>query len=77
VPEVGGPEVHRLKDLLGMYLRTRGKHRLIAPVPTFGRAAKAFRNGANLAPDRAEGQLTWESFLAQELGRQADALVRG
>jgi hypothetical protein len=29
-----------------------------------GRAARAFREGANLAPEQAVGQRTWEEFLA-------------
>lgn len=32
-----------------------------------GKAARAFREGANLAPDRAVGQKTWEQFLAERV----------
>jgi hypothetical protein len=32
-----------------------------------GQAARAMRDGANLAPDRAVGQRTWEDFLAERL----------
>lgn len=63
VPDLGGPRPHSLRDLLRAYLRTRGKHRPIVPVPTFGKAAAAFRAGANLATDRAVGRLSWEDFL--------------
>jgi hypothetical protein len=32
-----------------------------------GRAARAFRAGANLAPGQAVGHRTWEDFLADNL----------
>jgi hypothetical protein len=35
------------------------------PMRLPGKAAAAFRDGANLAPDRAVGRRTWEEFLAQ------------
>lgn len=63
VPDLAGPGVHRMADLFRSYLRTRGKHRLIMPVPVVGKAAAAFKAGANLAPDRAVGRLTWQEFL--------------
>jgi hypothetical protein len=36
-----------------------------------GQAARAIRAGANLAPDRAVGQRTWEEFLAEQARSQA------
>jgi len=33
-----------------------------------GRAARAYRAGANLAPERAVGTRTWAEFLAERLG---------
>jgi hypothetical protein len=50
------------------YLRARRKRRLLAPVRLPGRAARAFRAGANLAPERAVGVRTWEEFLAERVG---------
>lgn len=63
VPDLGGPQVHRMADLFRSYLRSRGKHRLIMPVPVAGEAATAFKGGANLAPERGVGLLTWEDVL--------------
>jgi hypothetical protein len=36
-------------------------------IPLPGKAARAFRDGANLAPEQAEGQRTWEEFLADRV----------
>jgi uncharacterized protein YbjT (DUF2867 family) len=65
VPDLGGPKVYRMKELIHSYLHARGKHRLIVPVRMPGQAAHAYRAGANLTPDRAIGQRTWEEFLAE------------
>jgi uncharacterized protein YbjT (DUF2867 family) len=64
VPDVAGPEVRGLGDLVRAYLRSRGKRRPFVPVPVFGSAARAVRDGAILAPDRAVGRQTWDEFLA-------------
>jgi uncharacterized protein YbjT (DUF2867 family) len=63
VPEMGGPQVYGMADLLREYLRARGKHRMMVPVRAPGKAARAFRAGANLAPEQAVGDRTWEEFL--------------
>lgn len=71
VPDLAGPRVYPVADLLRGYLRASGRRRLILPVPFPGRAARAFRAGANLAPDRAAGRRTWEDFLAERVGAGA------
>jgi uncharacterized protein YbjT (DUF2867 family) len=68
VPDLGGPRVYEMATLVRGYLRARGRHRPILPVRVPGAAARAFRAGANLAPDRAVGRRTWEEFLADQLG---------
>jgi uncharacterized protein YbjT (DUF2867 family) len=68
VPDIAGPHVYEMSDLLRSYLRARGRHRPIVSVRVPGKAARAFRAGANLAPDRAVGHRTWEEFLAARVG---------
>ncbi|MFI7613553.1 SDR family oxidoreductase [Nonomuraea terrae] len=71
VPDIAGPRVYAMEDLARDYLRAAGRRRLVVPVRTPGKAAAAYRAGANLAPDRAVGRRTWEDFLAEQerLGR--------
>jgi uncharacterized protein YbjT (DUF2867 family) len=76
VPDLAGPRVYELAELLRGYLRASGRHRPLVPVRLPGAAARAFRAGANLAPDRAVGRRTWEEFLAGQVGRQAAAALR-
>ena len=66
-PDVAGPRVYTVAGLLHGYLRARGTRRPMVPVPVPGRAARAVRAGANLAPQRAVGRRTWEDFLAERV----------
>jgi uncharacterized protein YbjT (DUF2867 family) len=73
VAAIAGPRVYDMAELVRGYLRAVGKHRVIVRVPLPGRAASAFRAGANLAPDRAVGRRTWEDFLAERVTSPSDA----
>jgi len=67
VPDLGGPRVYGMNELVCSYLAAAGKHRLLMPLRLPGKAARAYRDGANLTPDCAVGRRTWEEFLAAEL----------
>jgi uncharacterized protein YbjT (DUF2867 family) len=67
VPDIAGPRVYGMAELLRGYLRASGKRRPMLPIRLPGKAARAFRAGANLAPDRAVGRRTWEEFLAERV----------
>lgn len=64
VPPMGGPKIYPMEQLARTYLRAAGKRRAIVNLPIPGRAAAAFRAGANLAADHADGTTSWEEFLA-------------
>jgi uncharacterized protein YbjT (DUF2867 family) len=76
VPDMGGPKVYEMRDLLRGYLRARRKHRLIVPLRLPGKGAHAYRAGANLAPERAVGRRTWEEFLADRVSSSSDSASR-
>jgi uncharacterized protein YbjT (DUF2867 family) len=67
VPDVAGPRAYPMAELIRGYLRVAGKRRPLVPVRLPGRAARAVRDGANLALDRAVGRRTWEEFLAERV----------
>ena len=69
VPDLAGPRIYPMADLVHGYLRAAGKRRPVVPVRLPGRAARAVRDGANLAPERAVGRRTWEEFLAERVRR--------
>ncbi|MFE1382079.1 SDR family oxidoreductase [Streptomyces sp. NPDC058740] len=64
VPDMGGPEVRTLRDLALAHQRATGRHRRVLEVPLAGRAYRGFRAGGHLVPERAEGTVTFEEFLA-------------
>ena len=67
VPDVAGPRVYGADELVRDYLRAVHRRRPLVPVRLPGRAARALRGGANLAPDRAVGHRTWQEFLADRV----------
>jgi len=67
VPDMGGPRAYGMDELVRGYLRATNRHRPIVPLRLPGKAARSFRAGANLAPERAVGHRTWEEFLAERL----------
>jgi len=67
VPDLAGPRVYSVAELMRAYLRATGRRRPILSVRLPGRAARAVREGAVLAPDRAVGKVTWEEFLARSV----------
>jgi uncharacterized protein YbjT (DUF2867 family) len=64
VPDLAGPKVYGMADLVSGYLRARGKRRLLMPVRMPGKAGRAYRAGENLSLEGATvGKGTWEDFL--------------
>ncbi|MFJ8577959.1 SDR family oxidoreductase [Micromonospora sp. NPDC093277] len=71
VPDLAGPRVYGMDELIRSYLRAAGKRRLLVPVRLPGSAGRAYRNGDNLTLDGAStGTRTWEAFLAEGLPRR-------
>ena len=75
LPDLGGPRVYEMTELVRSYLQASHRRRPIIPIRLPGKAAAAFRSGANLTPEHAMGQRTWEEFLADELTSSAAALT--
>jgi uncharacterized protein YbjT (DUF2867 family) len=67
VPDLAGPKIYTVAEVVNSYLGAVGKRRPLVPVRIPGQAARAMRAGANLAPDRAVGKRTWEEFLADQI----------
>jgi uncharacterized protein YbjT (DUF2867 family) len=68
VPDLAGPKVYELADLIRGYLQASGKRRLMMPVRMPGKAGRAYRAGENLSLEGAAvGERTWEDFLAERL----------
>jgi uncharacterized protein YbjT (DUF2867 family) len=68
VPDMAGPNIYTMEALMRSFLQKAGIRRPLIRIHMPGSAAKAFRNGANLAPENAVGTGTWETFLAEQFG---------
>src|SRR6185437_9167449 len=67
-PDIAGPRVYPMADLVRTYLRAVGKRRPLLPVRLPGKAAAAVRAGANLPDERGAAHVTWEEFLVARAG---------
>ncbi|MFI7665982.1 SDR family oxidoreductase [Nocardia sp. NPDC049526] len=68
VPDLVGPTVYTMAELIRGYLKAEGKRRLFLPVPVPGKIGRAYRAKENLTLDGATvGKLTWENFLAEQV----------
>ncbi|WP_067570326.1 SDR family oxidoreductase [Nocardia acidivorans] len=73
VPELAGPKIHTMKEVVRAYQDAIGKHRPILSLKAPGKAAKIYKAGGNLNPERAVGKQTWEEFLAVNLAAPVSA----
>lgn len=69
LPDLGGPEVLALGDILKAWLAAQGKRKRIVRLPLFGKIATGFRNGYNCTPEHAEGKITWAQYLVTKYGK--------
>ena len=63
-PDMGGPQVRSMADLARAWATATGRRRAVVPVPLPGRLAGAVREGGLLAPEHADGRITFEEYLA-------------
>jgi uncharacterized protein YbjT (DUF2867 family) len=64
LPDLGGPQVLPMADIVRQYLDAAGRRRPVLELPVPGAFFAALRQGANLAPRNRAGGRTWAQFLA-------------
>jgi uncharacterized protein YbjT (DUF2867 family) len=74
LPDLGGPQVLPMADIVRQYLDAAGRRRPVLQLPVPGAFFAALRQGANLAPRNRAGGRTWTQFLA---GQTQPDLVKG
>ena len=70
VPDIGGPEVRTLTDVVRAYLDATDRRRRIFELPLPGKTARAIRAGALTCPENAYGRMRWEDFLRERVTAQ-------
>jgi uncharacterized protein YbjT (DUF2867 family) len=63
-PDLGGPEVLELGEMVAAWRARRGRPRRVVGVALPGRAARAFREGRTTCPARAVGRQTWAEYVS-------------
>lgn len=76
VADLGGPQVRDARALARAYLTATGRRRLLLPLRLPGAAFAAYRRGGHLAREHAEGEVTFEAYLAART-RLGSASYRG
>ena len=72
LPDLAGPRVERMEDLVRQLLKARGRRRLILPIRVPGKAGRAMAEGSLIATRNGlRGNLTFDQWLASEDGREA------
>ncbi len=72
LPDLGGPEILSVAELVRERLRDAGRHRPVVEVLLPGASSAALRAGANLVPGNRSGGRTWREFVdgrPQQVGR--------
>jgi uncharacterized protein YbjT (DUF2867 family) len=68
VPDMGGPQVQTVGELMRAWLAVRHMRRLVIPVPLPGKIAHGFRHGYNTCPENRQGRITWAEWLRCKYG---------
>jgi uncharacterized protein YbjT (DUF2867 family) len=64
VPDLAGPTVYTLRELVDSYLQSHGKRRPHLPIRMPGKVGRAYRTAQNLTLTGATtGKHTWEDYL--------------
>lgn len=66
VPDMAGPEVLRVGDMIRTWLKIRGIRKPVVNLPLPGATFNAYRRGLNTEPNRAVGKITWAEWVARE-----------
>ncbi|MBI3241548.1 MAG: NAD(P)H-binding protein [Chloroflexi bacterium] len=69
LPDMGGPEVWTVGELLPAWFAAQGRHCKLIRFPLPGGFAHAFRNGYNTCPDQRDGNITWAEWLRRKYKR--------
>jgi uncharacterized protein YbjT (DUF2867 family) len=68
VPDLAGPTVYTMRELVESYLDKTGKRRMFLPVGIPGKTGQGYRAADNLnLRDAIRGTRSWESFLTEKL----------
>lgn len=74
LPDIGGPEVLPLGDMVRAWLNAQGMRRAVLPDPTAERYGLGFREGYNTAPAHKLGLITWGEWVRWRYAQTAEPI---
>lgn len=63
LPDIAGPEVLTMKEMLHAWQQARGSHKPVVNLPIPGELSAAFRKGLLTSPSLHTGKMTWAQWL--------------
>lgn len=75
-PDMAGPEVLSLEAMVDTFKDVFRKPHVIEPDARDTTSYDAFRSSATLAPDRAVGRMTWDTFLQRQVQPDRERTAR-
>jgi uncharacterized protein YbjT (DUF2867 family) len=69
LPDIGGPQVQTLRQIADDWLRARGRHPLVLPVPALG-PLSGMKQGHGCCPENKFGKITWPEWLTKRYPRE-------
>lgn len=73
VPDLGGPDVLTLGEILQSYQSARDFWRPVVRLPIPGGTTSAFRAGEATCPDRTVGTMSWDAWLEEQYSSEGSA----
>lgn len=70
LPDIGGPQVQTLHQIADDWLRARGRHPLVVPVPALG-PLRGMKQGHGCCPENKFGKITWPEWLTRRYPRES------
>jgi len=68
LPDMGGPEVWRVRDMAAVWLAAQGKRKILLPLWLPLAWAKSYQLGHNTCPERKVGKMTWKEWVKRKYG---------
>jgi uncharacterized protein YbjT (DUF2867 family) len=73
LPDIGGPEVLPLDEMVRSWLSAQSMRRWLIQLPIPGGLSAGFRQALNTAPGNRVGQITWSQWLDERYTRTTEA----
>jgi uncharacterized protein YbjT (DUF2867 family) len=72
LPDIGGPEVLPLDEMVRSWLSAQSMRRWLIQLPMPGELSAGFRQALNTTPGNRVGQITWSQWLDEQYAKETE-----